>query len=279
MGGGTTDAEIAKKIVGQWQEEGHIRVFYGDGSYFVDPEPEGRPLGKWSVHNKVLFINWPPGAVRPTREPIAKITEKELITYVDRKSTPTGELFLIRGDLSFSRRPQTYDPLNRVITRNINGAVTQNVWEGWNLIEEHRPDWSLQRCYLQGANQNEMVAAFDGNVYSNHWYWQDGRGNTSHITGDNAYLLERYTYDLSGAPTFYDEWGNERWGGSVYDTRFLFAGSQYCPRLASTTCVIDSTRRRSIAFFRPIPSVLPAMRSTFIVTAAMTRWIGVIRWG
>jgi RHS repeat-associated protein len=124
---------------------------------------------------------------------------------------------------------QTYDPLNRVVTRNVNGAVTQNVWEGWNLIEEHRADWSIQRCYLQGANQNEMVVAFDGGVYSNQWYWQDGRGNTSHITGDNAYLLERYTYDLSGAPKFYDEWGNERFGGSVYDTRFLFAGSQYLP--------------------------------------------------
>jgi RHS repeat-associated protein len=124
---------------------------------------------------------------------------------------------------------QTYDPLNRVITRNVNGAVTQNVWEGWNLIEEHRPDWSIQRCYLQGANQNEMVVAFDGGVYTKEWFWQDGRGNTSHITGDNAYLLERYTYDLSGAPKFYDEWGNERWGGSVYDTRFLFAGSQYLP--------------------------------------------------
>jgi RHS repeat-associated protein len=74
-----------------------------------------------------------------------------------------------------------------------------------------------------------MVVAFDGGVYSNQWYWQDGRGNTSHITGDNAYLLERYTYDLSGAPKFYDEWGNERFGGSVYDTRFLFAGSQYLP--------------------------------------------------
>ena len=103
------------------------------------------------------------------------------------------------------------------------------MWEGWNLIEEHRPDWSIQRCYLQGANQNEMVAAFDGGVYTNDWFWQDGRGNTSHITGDNAALLERYTYDLSGAPKFYDEWGNERWGGSVYDTRFLFAGSQYLP--------------------------------------------------
>ena len=109
---------------------------------------------------------------------------------------------------------QTYDPLNRVITRAVNGAITQNVWEGWNLIEEHRPDWSIQRCYLQGANQNEMVAAFDGGVYTTHWFWQDGRGNTSHITGDNAALLERYTYDLSGAPKFYDEWGDERFGES-----------------------------------------------------------------
>ena len=136
---------------------------------------------------------------------------------------------LTRMETSGTEIVQTYDPLNRVITRNVNGAVTQNVWEGWNLIEEHRPDWSIQRCYLQGANQNEMVVAFDGGVYTNEWFWQDGRGNTSHITGDNAALLERYTYDLSGAPKFYDEWGNERLGGSVYDTRFLFAGSQYLP--------------------------------------------------
>ena len=122
----------------------------------------------------------------------------------------------------------TYDPLNRIVTRQVNGTVTQNVWDGWNLIEEHRPDWSIQRCYLHGANQNEMVAAFHGNVHTNHWYWQDGRANTSHITGDPGNLLERYTYDLSGAPKFYDEWGGER-AASVYDTRFLFAGSPYLP--------------------------------------------------
>jgi len=73
-----------------------------------------------------------------------------------------------------------------------------------------------------------MVAAFDGNVYSNHWYWQDGRGNTSHITGDPGNLLERYSYDLNGLPRFYDEWGTER-SVSAYDTRFLFAGSQFLP--------------------------------------------------
>jgi len=140
-----------------------------------------------------------------------------------------GQNWLTRMETGGTVIVQTYDPLNRVITRAVNGAVTQNVWEGWNLIEEHRPDWSIQRCYLQGANQNEMVAAFDGGVYTTHWFWQGGRGNTSHITGDNAALLERYTYDLSGAPKFYDEWGNERFGGSVYDARFLFAGSQYLP--------------------------------------------------
>jgi RHS repeat-associated protein len=137
-----------------------------------------------------------------------------------------NRLTMIQGNgLTIS---MTYDPLNRVITRNVNGAVTQNVWDGWNLIEEHRPDWSLQRCYLYGANQNEMVAAFDGGIYGNHWYWQDGRGNTSHITGDNAALFERYTYDLSGAPRFYDPNGSEGLA-SAYDTRFLFAGRQYLP--------------------------------------------------
>ena len=29
-----------------------------------------------------------------------------------------------------------YDGLNRQITRNMNGAITFHVWDGWNLIEE-----------------------------------------------------------------------------------------------------------------------------------------------
>jgi hypothetical protein len=74
-----------------------------------------------------------------------------------------------------------------------------------------------------------MVAAFDGNVYGTHWYWQDGRGNTSHITGDNNYLLERYTYDLEGRVTYNSPQGWQSLS-SNYDTRFLFAGSQYIPQ-------------------------------------------------
>ena len=121
-----------------------------------------------------------------------------------------------------------YDGLNRVIASDSNNEVTSYVWDNWNLIEEMHGGWPIKRCYLNGAQQNEMVAAFDGNVYGTHWYWQDGRGNTSHITGDNNYLLERYTYDLEGRPAFYHPQGFAMMA-SNYDTRFLFAGSLYIP--------------------------------------------------
>lgn len=125
---------------------------------------------------------------------------------------------------------QTYDALNRVVTRTVNGELTQNVWDGWNLIAEHRGDWSVKRCYLHGANQNELVAAFDGGEYTATTYWQDGRGNTAQVTGDNAVMLESYRYDLEGGPAFFSpDWGGMAMGASSYDVRFLFAGSQYLP--------------------------------------------------
>jgi RHS repeat-associated protein len=123
-----------------------------------------------------------------------------------------------------------YDGMNRVIASDISNEVTSYVWDNWNLIEELHGGWPIKRCYLNGAQQNEMVAAFDGNVYGTHWYWQDGRGNTSHITGDNNYLLERYTYDLEGRVTYNSPQGWQSLS-SNYDTRFLFAGSLYIPQV------------------------------------------------
>jgi hypothetical protein len=43
------DLILAQKLVGQWERAGHVRVFYGDGDFFIDPEPETRPVGKWAV--------------------------------------------------------------------------------------------------------------------------------------------------------------------------------------------------------------------------------------
>jgi RHS repeat-associated protein len=137
-------------------------------------------------------------------------------------------------------------------------------------LDPHRP-----RHLPYRTMQEERTDPFD--CFANHWYWQDGRGNTSHITGDPGNLLERYTYDLSGAPKFYDEWGSERWGGSVYDTRFLFAGSQYLP----DTGLYDMRNRfYYIAlnrFLQADPIGFNADPSIFTATAAMILWIKLIQ--
>jgi RHS repeat-associated protein len=63
------------------------------------------------------------------------------------------------------------------------------------------------------------------------WYFQDGRGNVSHLADDSNNLIERYTYDVYGMPTFYDG-NNTLLGASAYDNRFLFEGSEYLPDLS-----------------------------------------------
>jgi hypothetical protein len=71
---------LTQKIVGQWERRGHVRAFYGDGAFFIDPEPETRPVGKWAIRGGELLIWWPPGKKVPTRERILQITKSKLVT-------------------------------------------------------------------------------------------------------------------------------------------------------------------------------------------------------
>lgn len=63
------------------------------------------------------------------------------------------------------------------------------------------------------------------------WYYQDGRGNTSHVGNDSGALLERYTYHYAGNANIYDPAGNPRPNGSAYANRFLFQGRDYSSEL------------------------------------------------
>jgi RHS repeat-associated protein len=45
------------------------------------------------------------------------------------------------------------------------------------------------------------------NVTTGYFYYQDSLGNTSHVTDAVGNLLERYTYDAFGTPTFYNAAG------------------------------------------------------------------------
>jgi RHS repeat-associated protein len=119
-----------------------------------------------------------------------------------------------------------YDGANRrIATSDSNGSVTINVWDGWNLIEERTSGDGLIYSYIDGAGMDEKVRRTGGSTTL--WYYQDGRGNTTHLADDTGTLSERYTYDLAGTVRVYDPNGNIRTAGSFYANRFLFHGRDY----------------------------------------------------
>lgn len=150
---------------------------------------------------------------------------------------------VINGD---GRVDYYYDGLNRQITKGVNGYVTFNVWDGWNLIEERGLGNTLQNAYLYGR---------DGileNLTTERFYYQDATGNTSHLSDRYGNLLERYTYSGFGQPSFYDASGVSL-GGSNYDARHLFQGQLWTPQ----TGLNDHRNRQALpamgVFLQPDP--------------------------
>lgn len=119
-----------------------------------------------------------------------------------------------------------YDVLNRRIAQKANGVVTSYVYDNWNLIEERPTDGRQPHCYLFGGSVNELVVSF-GSGYQNYWYFQDGRGNTSHLTDNEHAVIERYTYSFDGRVSYFN--GSNPIDGSSVDNRFLFAGAILLP--------------------------------------------------
>jgi RHS repeat-associated protein len=120
-----------------------------------------------------------------------------------------------------------YDALNRRIAQKVGTAVTSYVFDNWNRIEERPTDGRQPHCYLFGGSVNELVVSF-GSGYLNYWYFQDGSGNTSHLTDNEHAVIERYTYDLGGRVNYFDA-NNNPMGSSSVENRFLFAGAILLP--------------------------------------------------
>ena len=69
------------------------------------------------------------------------------------------------------------------------------------------------------------------------YYYADALGNTVALTSGffGNTPVERYTYDIFGAPTFRDGSGNII-ASSAYDNRFLFTGREYLSELGLYDC-------------------------------------------
>jgi RHS repeat-associated protein len=122
-----------------------------------------------------------------------------------------------------------YDARRRPVSRMLNGETTYLIYDDWNLIAEYNKD-QLKFRYIHGANVDELISRTVSTKEESIYYQQDSLGNVIHLTNIKGQIVESYTYDAFGGPTFFDHKGNQL-SASAYNNRFLFTGREWIKEL------------------------------------------------
>ena len=133
----------------------------------------------------------------------------------------------------------SYDALGRCVKRILtvaagtspltNGATTYYVYDGEKPVLEYDASGSPVGFNLYGKGIDEIL---ERGAYGsdNQWHWyffqQNHEGSVTHLIDASGNVIERYRYDVFGAPTIYDgNWNVRQF--TAYDNRFLFTGREY----------------------------------------------------
>jgi RHS repeat-associated protein len=119
-----------------------------------------------------------------------------------------------------------YDALGRLIERIAGNSTNRMYYAGWQLIAEYDGTGTLQRKYVYGPGIDEPIRMTSGGA--NYYYHADGLGSVTEITDGTGNLVERYRYDVYGAPTFYNASGVVT-NGSTIGNRLLFTARDRDP--------------------------------------------------
>ena len=123
-----------------------------------------------------------------------------------------------------------YDALGRCVKRTANGDPTYYIYDGDKPILEYRSNGQIARN-LYGKGVDEILMRTDPAVNGGQafYFQQDHEGSTTHLTNWNngsGQIIERYRYDVFGAPIIYAPNWTQRTTSS-YNNRFLFTGREY----------------------------------------------------
>ena len=129
-----------------------------------------------------------------------------------------------------------YDALGRCVKRTLTVSGQPNmttfyIFDGEKPIMEYRlNDLSRPAKNLYGKGVDEILMRYDPSLTQNQtfYYQQDHEGSVIYLTKPDGTPLERYKYDVFGAPTIYDTSNppNVR-TASVVSNRFMFTGREY----------------------------------------------------
>jgi RHS repeat-associated protein len=114
----------------------------------------------------------------------------------------------------------TYDPMGRLAQGVINGATTQFLYDGDNLVAEYDGSNNILRRYVHGPGVDNPLVWFEGSgvTASNASYLiADRQGSIVATANSSGAVAVNYTYDPYGVPN--------TWGGS----RFRYTGQIELP--------------------------------------------------
>ena len=122
-----------------------------------------------------------------------------------------------------------YDPLGRRTARTVNGATTNYVYDGQDIIAELDAAGTPINTYTNGPGIDEplIMTKPDG---KNYYYHADALGSITAITDDSRKLVETYTYKSYGQPTIRDAKGQAIPTSIIGNTR-MFAAREYEPEI------------------------------------------------
>jgi len=117
-----------------------------------------------------------------------------------------------------------YDPLGRRITKTVGATTYHYTWAEDKLMEVRDNGGALLQTFIYGASTDEPVALI--NYIGPFYYTQDGLGSVTEITNYAGTLLEKYTYDVYGAPSLFDDTASQI-NSSFIDNPLYFTGREY----------------------------------------------------
>ena len=124
-----------------------------------------------------------------------------------------------------------FDALGRRVATVVNGVRTELVYDtAGQVIEERAAGGGLLATYTYGATIDQpLTMERGGQTYT---YQRDALGSVTEVTNSAGALVERYTYDVYGAPRIFDGTGAARTTSAI-GNHLLFTGRPYDPESAT----------------------------------------------
>jgi RHS repeat-associated protein len=118
-----------------------------------------------------------------------------------------------------------YDALGRCVKRTLNNVATYYVYDGEKPILEYNAANAVVGRNLYGKGIDEILMRIDPTL-GTFFYQDDHEGSVTQLTSGAGAIIERYRYDVFGAPTIYNGGGTQI-SPSAFNNRFLFTGREY----------------------------------------------------